>query len=134
MTDKEKLIENLKKYNENFSEYDNDIIIKTYSPIITKVSFINHSIDISSKLKGWNFLTGGITMNFEKVLVYISIMSFISSAILAYVMLLSDNINSPNNLVILVVILFIIIWNALLYMNYRIKNENIRSSIIEWTK
>lgn len=134
MTNKEKLIENLKKYNENFSEYDNDIIIHTYSPLITKVSFNNNSIDISSKLKGWNFLTGIMTMDFEKVLIYISIMSIMSSAILAFIILLDDDINSPKNLVILLIILFVIIWNALIYMNYRIKYENVRSRIIEWTK
>ncbi len=135
MTDKEKLIKNLIKYTEKFTDYENHVIIKTNSPFITKVSFKNNSIDISSELISWNLLTGIITMQFEKVLNYVTLIMILGVVILTIpIFVLDDKINSPVVPVSIIAILIILIWTALFYLNYRIQNENIKNRIVEWTK
>tara|TARA_R100000935_G_scaffold58267_1_gene94615 strand:- start:1346 stop:1753 length:408 start_codon:yes stop_codon:yes gene_type:complete len=135
MTDKEKLIINLIKYREKFADHGDDIIIKTYSPIITKVSFKNDSIDISSKLKGWNLLTGVVTVQFENVLNYVTFMMILGVVVMTTpIFLLDDKINSPIVPVSIIIILIVIIWTALFYLHYNIRYENIKNRVIEWTK
>ncbi|MFN4763659.1 hypothetical protein ACKGJN_11085 [Gillisia sp. Q332] len=77
MEKKLQLIENLNKYNEDFTEKENIITIKTVEPLIFYVDFSNNKIQIDAEVKPFNLLTGIIRMKFENVIGYISIMLII---------------------------------------------------------
>lgn len=64
---KEKISNNLKKFNYNFSEDKNDIIVKLdFSHNVVISISDDNKIIINDRLVRWNFLTGGIPMNLKK--------------------------------------------------------------------
>ena len=68
---KDKIINNLKKFNYNFSENKSEIIVRLHfsHSVIIKISEDN-KIVINDKLTHWNFLTGGIPMNLKNAMLY----------------------------------------------------------------
>ena len=134
MNKKSQLTEHLEKYCESYSEIENNIIITTTKPLIFQVDFSNNKTDISAKLKGWNFLTGFLEMRFEKVASYISIMLILMILITLFSLVMVENeIENTTVLISITCIVVAAVWTCLFYINYRIKYENMKNRIVDWT-
>ncbi len=135
MEKKLQLIENLNKYNEDFTEKENLIIIKTVEPLIFYVDFSNNKIQIDAEVKPFNLLTGIIGMKFENVIGYISIMLIIFMIIFLLPLLnQGGDVGGIRVIISIIPIITVVGWTCLNYLNYRFKYENYKNRIIEWTK
>lgn len=119
----------LDKYNYNFAEKDNSIIVQLEFSQQIKIEFDKpNKIVFNDKLVGWNFLTGMIEMNLKNALVW----NFVGTIILGILCLVVENI--INGLNIIPLFLIFITWIVLFTGFYNIKLENFKTRLINWTK
>ena len=127
--EKVKVLKFLDKYNYNYSEKNNTIVVNLELSQQVKIEFNEpNKIVMTDKLVGWNFLTGLVSMSLKNALVY----NFIGTLIFGFFCLSIEKINNGANLMVL--FLVFITWIVLFTGFYIIKLENFKSQIISWTK
>ncbi|MBP6181164.1 hypothetical protein [Flavobacterium sp.] len=127
--EKEKVLKFLDKYNYNYSEKNNSIVVNLELAQQVKIEFNDpNKIVMKDKLVGWNFLTGMIKMSFKNALIY----NFVGTIIFGIFCLYAEKMKNDTNFIAL--FLVFITWIVLFAGFYLIKLENFKSQIINWTK
>ena len=123
---KEKIITALNKYDYNFTEQKEKIIVKLdYSHQIIIDLSNPLKVIITDKLVGWNFLTGSIQMNMKNAMLY----NFIGTNLFGFLILFT-NAKTPIFSLFLIFITWILMWTLF----YLTKAESLKRQIISWTK
>jgi hypothetical protein len=126
---KENVITFLEKYDYNYYNKNNIIIVKLELAQQVTIDFDEpNKIIIKDKLIGWNFLTGMIAMSLKNALLY----NFVGLIILGFVCLYSQNTENRINLVVL--FLVFIAWIILFSGFYLIKIESFKTQLMNFTK
>jgi len=125
---KENLVSNLVKFDYQFKEKENEIVINSKSKLNVLVNFNNDKVRINSQLIGWNFLTGNIKMKFVNAIRYAIMLSFLAIITLFLVKDLWG-----NNLIFFIYI-FLIAWTVGFVSYYNVKFENMKTRIYNWLK
>jgi ABC-type multidrug transport system fused ATPase/permease subunit len=127
--EKAKVLKFLDKYNYNYSEKNNSIVVNLDFAQQVKIEFNEpNKIVMTDKLVGWNFLTGMISMSFKNALIY----NFVGTIIFGIFCLYTEKMKNGTNFIAL--FLVFITWIVLFAGFYLIKLENFKSQIISWTK
>lgn len=127
--EKDKVLKFLDKYNYNYSEKNNSIVVYLELAQQVKIEFNEpNKIVMKDKLVGWNFLTGMINMSFKNALIY----NFVGTIIFGLFCLYTEKMEDGAN--IIAFFLVFITWIVLFSGFYLIKLENFKSQIINWTK
>jgi len=126
--EKENLVNNLIKFDYQFKENENEIVINSKSKLNIHVNFKDDKVKITSVLIGWNLLTGNIKMKFENAIRNTIILSFF---VIIALLLVKDLWG--NNLIIFIYI-FLITWSVGFVSYYNVKFENMKTRIYYWLK
>ena len=125
---KENLVNNLLKFDYQFKENENEIVINSKSKLNVRVNFKDDKVKITSELIGWNFLSGNIKMKFENAIRYSIILSFL---VIIALLLVKDLWG--KNLIIFIYV-FLITWSVCFVSYYNVKLENMKTRIYNWLK
>ena len=127
--EREKIVKFLEKYNFNYSEKNNAIVVRLELAQQVTIEFYEpNKIVIKDKLIGWNFLTGMIAMSLKNTLIYNSIGTIIFGIFCMY------SENTENGLNLITMFLVFTTWIILFTGFYLVKLENFKSQLINWTK
>ena len=127
--EKEKVVNFLNKYNYNYSEKSNSILVKLELAQQVQIKFEEpNKIIVEDKLIGWNFLSGIIEMSLKNAL----IVNFVGIILFGYVCIYCEN--QENGLHILPLFLVFNTWVLLFSGFYLIKLEGFKNQLINWTK
>ncbi len=124
---------NLELYNMDYKTDNNDIIKVNHLPFEFNIKFQDKRILMSSKLKGWNFVTDFIDISFEKALNYLLIKQLIL-IILSVILFYFNKINYSFSSIFLITgaICFFMIFQYIYYIDYRIKHDSFKNTLMEW--
>ncbi|WP_395043679.1 hypothetical protein [Flavobacterium sp.] len=128
MITKEKILKNLSKYDYQFVENTNSLIIKLDFSHQVSIDFMsNGQIIIKDKLVHWNFLTGGISMSLKNAMIY----NFIG--IVVFTGLSTFEFSGNFNLNLIPFFIGYVAWVLMFTAFYNIKLESFKVQIITWT-
>lgn len=134
MNYKENLIRNLQLYKIIYTDNDNDEIEIILKPFIIKVKFENKNISILPIITGWNQVTDFMQMKFENSLIYLSLKLFVYLIALSSILYkYNEFLNNYSVFVLLSIVFLFISIKFTFFINYLIKFENFKKSIIAWT-
>lgn len=125
--DKEKIKQNLNKYDFKYVEKGEVITVKLDFSHDVSIHFNNgNKIIITDRLVHWNFLTGGIQMSLKNSMIY-SFIGLIFGGFIFNYFLMNNNFNA--------VFLFMTygFWVVLFTIYYLIKFEGFKQQINNWT-
>lgn len=121
----DKIINALEKYDYNYIQENEKIIIKLdYSHQIVIDISNPLKVIITDKLVGWNFLTGSISMSIKNAMLY----NFIGTIMFGFLILFTEP-KTPMYGLFLVFITWVLMWTVF----YLIKSESIKRQIVSWT-
>lgn len=128
MTPKEKIVKNLKKYDYQFVESTNSLIVKLDFSHQISIDFSNNdTIIIQDKLVYWNFLTGAIAMSLKNAMQY----NFIG--IIVFVGLSTFEFSENFNLNLIPFFIGYVGWIVLFTIYYATKKESFIQLIALWS-
>ena len=123
------ITEYLKKFDYDFTENGNQIIVKLDFNLKIYIDLTDENrIKINDKLDSLNFLSWPFSMSIKGTMTY----NFISSFIV-FVLFLSIR-NSINNFVLTLIVIFAAFWNLYWLIYYLNKSENFKKEIKDLTK
>ncbi len=128
---KELIKNKLEKYEYKYSEHNDILSINMGLSLYVNVEFKeNGKVKVSDKLKGWNFLTGMLSMSIKASMIYQTIGLFVIIFLLPYFIISKTHSN------LLIPALFLLVgmtaWIILWSFYYFIKSENMKKQIIFW--
>ncbi len=127
--EKKKILNFLAKYNYNYCEKNNLIIVKLELSQQVTIQFDeSNTITVKDKLVGWNFLTGMIEMSLKNAFIYNLIGTILFGSIITYFE------NKENGLNLNSLFLVFITWIILFSTFYIVKLENFKNRIINCTR
>ncbi len=128
MITKEKILKNLNKYDYQFVENTNRLIIKLDFSHQISIDFMsNGKIIIKDKLVHWNFLTGGISMSLKNAMIY----NFIG--IVIFTGLSTFKFSENFNLNLIPFFIGYVAWVLLFTIFYSTKKESFIQLITLWS-
>ena len=126
---KEFIKDKLKKYEYKYSENHNNLSINMGLSLYVKIEFKeNDSIKMTDKLKGWNFLTGMLSMSIKASMIYQTIGLFVATFLLILMGRTSDNLLIPFLFILVGMSVWIILWS----FYFLTKSENMKKQIVLW--
>ncbi|WP_432222050.1 hypothetical protein ACRASX_00465 [Flavobacterium sp. TMP13] len=127
--EKKKILNFLAKYNYNYCEKNNLIIVKLELSQQVTIQFDeSNKIILKDKLVGWNFLTGMIEMTLKNAFIYNLTGTILFGSIITYFE------NKENGLNLNSLFLVFITWIILFSTFYIVKLENFKNRIINCTR
>lgn len=123
---KSKLVTKLKRFKHNYVEYENEVIIKSKFNMNVHVIFEEDSIEIITKLRGWNFLTGFRSVKLTTAIIY----NFLGTLLLIPVLMLVREI--WGELFPILILVFSTTWSIGFILYYTVRSENIKNRIYSW--
>ncbi len=119
----------LKKYEYKYSENNNNLSINMGLSLFVIIEFNeNGSINMTDKLKGWNLLTGLLSMSVKASMIYQSIGIFIATFLLILMGNASDDLLIP----FLFILVGSSVWALLWSFFYLTKSENMKKQLVLW--
>jgi hypothetical protein len=133
---KQKLIEKLELFNEEYQVEGNQIILRVNNAIDLLVIFKGEFFSIEGRVVRLNFLTGLLKMSVNKLYRYLSMIPILSSILILIIFLFYENkdkeLNGNHLSLLLGIYIVLFSWIIITYFKFLFDYKSKKAQLVNW--